>query len=161
MGGAGREYSRGRGTPLKELTDMTRYNINLDIHIIDRSGQPCFQVGKKKGTLLVRRTNPSEPWEPVHALEKGLSHKELVHSYGCWTDREVATGQLFWKKVIRPLDGEIQPDEVVSFADRVAYSWESHTAKNSFELPHIELLTLSVNPSRKGPIATLQEIWRG
>lgn len=140
---------------------MTRYNIDLEIHSTQHSGMPCFQVGKKKGTLLVRRGKPGEPWQTVHVLEKGLSHTELVQSYGCWTDREIATGRLFWKKVARPLDGEIQADEVVSFADRVAYSWETHSAKDSFELPHIELLTLNMNSNRKGPIATLQELWRG
>ena len=141
---------------------MTRYCINLEIHITERGGRTYYQVGKRKGTLLVHRPDPSEPWVAVHQLEKGLSHRELMQTYGCWTDREVASGLLFWKKVERPLDGEIQPDEVVSFADRVAYSWECHTAVESEELPHIELLTLSMNTaSSRGPVATLQELWRG
>lgn len=138
---------------------MNRYSVQLDIYPEQHRGRPCFQVGRR-GALLVRRAHPAEPWRLVERLEGELSHTELVRSYGCWVDREIASGFWFWKTVTRPLDGEIQSDEVQSFALRVAYSWEAHEGKDTPELPSIEQLTLCVAEGGRGAVATLREVWR-
>jgi hypothetical protein len=143
----------------KARTEMNRYSVNLEIHAKTHQGQTCYQVGKR-GALLVQRPHPGEPWKLVSKLEGELTHTDLIRSYGCWTDREVATGSFFWKKVLRPKDGEIQPDEVVSFAVRVAYSWESHAHRDTSDLPYIEQLALNLNPAGKGPVGTLREVWQ-
>lgn len=138
---------------------MEHYAVNLGIRAKQHRGRPCFELGKK-GPLLVQRDNPSEPWRLVECLNQELGHSDLVRFFGCWTDREVSSGLLFWKTVTRPLDGEIQDDEVESFAWRVAYSWEHHHEAPSTELPHIEKLTLKLDPNNKTTVGTLSELWQ-
>lgn len=135
---------------------MTQYAVNLEIKSRQFDGKTCFQLGKK-GPLLVTRENAGKPWRLVEELPAELTHTDLVGSYGCWTDRELSSGPFFWKTVERPKDGIIQPDEVESFAVRVAFSWEIHDGYDSRRLPRIQHMSLFSSPSGE---AMLQEIWQ-
>lgn len=137
---------------------MNEYAVNQKIRLTRFNGRNCYRIGRR-GALLVSRDNVGSPWQIVEKLGGELNHAELVRSYGAWTDKEVATGFLFWKKVERNRDGLIQADEVESFAERVAYSWESHSSLNVSESPRIDKLRLTFEGAADSGKGTLQELW--
>ncbi|MCA9778319.1 MAG: hypothetical protein KC800_16445 [Candidatus Eremiobacteraeota bacterium] len=68
--------------------------------------------------ILVKRSD--DRWEPVRNLEDSINREELSSNYGLWADRQTTRKDGVWpfrKEVVdRPLNGEIEDDEVVQFA---------------------------------------------
>ena len=55
-------------------------------------------------------------WKPVEPTDRFVSADELGKNFGLWKDEEVTTGHPWWKETVRPLDGQVQNEEVVTMA---------------------------------------------
>jgi len=55
-------------------------------------------------------------WKTVAPGHRTVSKQELEKSFGLWNDEEVTSGHLFLKKVVRPRNGRIESDEVITMA---------------------------------------------
>jgi hypothetical protein len=78
------------------------------------NGRPILQLQDDDHSVLVER-DESGHWNPVETLEHGIEDADLCKRYGLWVDREVTSGFWRWKKTERPLDGQVQNDEVRTF----------------------------------------------
>lgn len=92
---------------------------------------------KLEDRFLVERQEDGA-WKTSEPQERFISQDELGSRFGLWRDQEVVTGHLWWKEVVRPLDGKIDAEEVLpmgrvlkqehdSFA---GYPWPNHTFRN-------------------------------
>lgn len=91
---------------------MNGVSAHIDLHNLQ--GTKVYGV---RGTEwnLVKRSEESGEFEPVDKIDSAITSEELDANYGIWVDREVTKGALWWKKVERPKDGKVQPDEVKTF----------------------------------------------
>jgi hypothetical protein len=111
---------------------------------------------------LAKRNEQTGSFEPVDVLSADLTSAELDAKFGVWTDKEVTTGSLWWKKVVRPEDGQIQPDEVVDFesfrAGERSNVWHRLVGQDdlyTFESAQVKVNTLPSGESH----ATLHTEW--
>lgn len=92
--------------------EFTASRITIKESTVD--GKRALQVGSCGG-YLVQLDMESHEWTLVDTLASDIPFDTLKEKYGIWNDREVTSGKLFWKKTIRPVDGQIQRDEVKEF----------------------------------------------
>ena len=84
------------------------------------SNRPVVREFNNQGQAMLRRADryfvertEDGGWEVTQPSERIVDTAELGSNFGLWRDKEVTEGALWWKKVIRPLDGNIDADEVV------------------------------------------------
>ena len=77
-------------------------------------GRSVYQDTVSGGILIHKDADGT--WTPVDKLDRDLGGKDLMAGYGYWFDKQVTSGHGHNKQV-RPVDGQIQPDEVSAFAD--------------------------------------------
>ncbi|MBI3927089.1 MAG: hypothetical protein HY319_16250 [Armatimonadetes bacterium] len=96
---------------------------------------------------LVHRNDQGQ-WQPVDRIEQGLQSEQLMDgSYGLWKDARVHGGGIFgFFKTVRPKDGEIQADEVVTFAGMAeqptevcGMSWDGVRVMDKMKLQSVHL----------------------
>lgn len=75
------------------------------------NGKQALLVGEKGG-YLVKLDHEAYEWTLVDRVEKDIPFGALKDHYGIWHDREIKKGLPLFKKVVRPVDGVIQNDEV-------------------------------------------------
>jgi hypothetical protein len=76
------------------------------------NGKMALQVGESE-KYLVKLDQEDHGWSLVDKVDADISLSDMKESYGIWQDREIRKG--FFKKIIRPKDGEIQGDEIREF----------------------------------------------
>lgn len=81
--------------------------------LCDRSNGPAR--ARIADRVLVERDHDGA-WSPVLLEERAVSNDELRRDFALWKDQEVTSGHLFWKKVERPKNDQIEPDEIVTVA---------------------------------------------
>lgn len=97
------------------LTTGQTYVSNHSLQPTTHFGKQVFQ-DQTTGTILIHKDDAGN-WEPVDHIDHDIGGKELMQSYGMWDDKEITKGHLFHKPdVIRPVDGVIQPDEVLPYS---------------------------------------------
>ena len=87
------------------------------------SNKQVYREFNQQGQALVRNENryfverqEDGAWKPVEPSDRFVSADELGRDFGLWKDERITKGILFWKKEIRPKDGIVQQDEVVTMA---------------------------------------------
>lgn len=85
------------------------------------SNRPVVREFNNQGQAMLRRADryfvertDDGGWEVAQPEDRVVSTNELGSDFGLWKDKEVTEGRFWWKKVIRPKDGIIDQDEVVS-----------------------------------------------
>lgn len=85
------------------------------------SNRPVIREFTDQGQALLRRADrylvertDDGGWEATKPEDRFVSTGELGSEFGLWQDKEITKGHLWWKKVIRPKDGKIDQDEVLS-----------------------------------------------
>lgn len=80
--------------------------------VLSNSGQAQLQL---KDRILVERQQDDGGWKPTESGDRFVA--DVGSQFGLWKDTEVTEGHLWWKKVVRPLDGQINADEVLSVSE--------------------------------------------
>lgn len=132
------------------------------------NGKKSLRVGETGGHLA-RLDMESMEWSLVDSVQKTVPFDALKDSYGIWKDKEVTSGKLWWKQTIRPLDGEVQNDEISEFMR----SYEGTTMKTEKCYPapkgrggvvYYDVLApdaqIVIDKNGSEPIAILQETWK-
>jgi hypothetical protein len=71
---------------------------------------------KRSDRYLVER-NEEGGWDITRPADRFVSADQFGANFGLWKDKEVTEGHLWWKKVIRPLDGKVDQDEVLPMGE--------------------------------------------
>lgn len=110
---------------------------------------------------LVKRNAQNGNFEPVDKLDRNLSAQDLDANYGIWVDKTVTKGHLWWKHVVRPQDGKVQPDEVVDFATfrKQQMSHVFHRSIGGDDLYTFDAAQVTLHPLDSGTSATLDTQW--
>lgn len=84
------------------------------------SNRPVIREFNNQGQAMLRRADryfvervKDGGWKVTQPEDRFVSTEELGSDFGLWQDKEVTEGHLWWKKVVRPLDGVVDQDEVV------------------------------------------------
>lgn len=138
-----------RGTP----TPLDKVQVN---------GTSVYAI-RGTGYNLVQRDEAGE-YHPVDAFSSDVSASDLEDRYGIWKDREVTQGMWFWKRTVREADGQVQPDEVKSFASfrETQTSMQSKDPKKAFgemDLLTMESAEIRVQAAPHEPIVLLESTW--
>lgn len=87
------------------------------------SNKQIFKEFTQTGSAMLRDQNRyfverdgAGGWKPVEPTDRFVPADELGKNFGLWKDEEITTGHLWWKDTVRPLDGQVQADEVVTMA---------------------------------------------
>lgn len=101
--------------------------------------KPVYREFLNNGTPVLRRRdryfvkrNEEGGWDTVDHKAGSVPKDELGQDYGLWKDKEITKGSLWWKKTVRPLDGEIQADEVVSMGAVISTHHDQHIRRNVY-----------------------------
>ena len=96
------------------------------------SNKQIFREFTNTGKAMLRNENryfvergQDGSWQPVEPSDRFVSADELGKNFGLWRDQEITTGHLWWKETVRPLDGQAQPDEVITMADVLKWQHDS------------------------------------
>jgi hypothetical protein len=88
------------------------------------SNRPVVKEFNNSGQAMMRRADryfverkDEGGWELTQPEDRFVSTDELGQDFGLWKDKEITEGSLWWKKVIRPKDGKIDQDEVLSMGE--------------------------------------------
>lgn len=115
-------------------------------------------LSTQDGQYLVKYDDQGQNWSLVGRLDNDLSQDELVGHYGLWKDQEITSGHLWNKKVERPKDGQIQQDEVTTFA---SMNGMSTSIENPWPtIDQVQLLSFSLNHAWQPGAPALMETWR-
>ena len=102
------------------------------------NSKPVYRDFMNNGTPVLRRKDryfverKEDGWETVGHEERNVPRDELGADFGLWKDKEVTTGKLWWKKTVRPKDGIIQEDEVVSMGAVISTHHDQHIKRNTY-----------------------------
>jgi hypothetical protein len=128
------------------------------------NGKPAYRVNPgEEGGKYLAKLDDNGAWQVVDTLTE-VSKDELLGSYGIWGDKETTRAGLFFNHVDRPLDGQIQRDEITPFA-ALATEGKREVLSESIFYTKWRMSTLkdaSINLSQtspNGPFAILQETW--
>ena len=87
------------------------------------SNKQVFREFTQQGKALLRdesryfvERGQDGKWTPVEPSDRFVPADELGKNFGLWRDELITTGHLWWKETVRDLDGQVQPDEVVTMA---------------------------------------------
>lgn len=88
------------------------------------SNKPVVREFNNQGEAMLRRNdryfverNEEGGWDIVEPADRFVSTNELGADFGLWKDKKITKGHLWWKETIRPLDGKIDQDEVISMGE--------------------------------------------
>lgn len=132
----------GQQHPGKTFGPASGYSRSMITHTSNQPVRREFSnagqgVLRLEDRFLVERQEDGS-WAPVAPQDRFVPNEELGSKFGLWKDEQVTTGMLWWKEVVRPLDGKVDSEEVVpmgqvlkqqhdSFA---GYPWPNHTFRN-------------------------------
>jgi hypothetical protein len=97
-----------------------------------QSNKPLYYEFTNKGKPVVRDADrylverqSDGTWKQVDHTDRVISNEDLGKNFGLWKDRQITKGHLWWKKIVRPYDGEIQEDEVLPMAQVMRTQFDS------------------------------------
>lgn len=103
------------------------------------NNKPVYREFLNNGTAVLRRKDryfverkDEGGWETVGHEARSVPKDELGADFGLWKDKEITKGKLWWKKTIRPKDGLIQEDEVLSMGAVISTHHDNHLHRNTY-----------------------------
>ncbi|MHB2018367.1 MAG: hypothetical protein ACYCW6_15575 [Candidatus Xenobia bacterium] len=109
------------------------------------------------GDEVLVKQDDQGAWHPVDKVDGSVTSDELIGKYGLWRDREVTTGHLWWKQVVRPKDGTPQDDEVRRLHDDAARPHLFEAGDGGYDLAIASSASLTA-PNAAG-VGFLNEAW--
>lgn len=83
------------------------------------SDKPIQREFTNQGQAVLRNEHryfverDADNWKLVEPSDRFVPAQELGQKFGLWKDKEITEGHLWWKETVRPLNAQIEPDEVV------------------------------------------------